>query len=736
MINLRPNPKAVSSYSDQAQKARLRDQVNLLFAKLFYYRPIDGEERQLDKKKLLFIGISFLSIAFVTSYIPYLGDWFSKTIQPALPFQQQQTALLPELAPVLQLQEIPKAIEVVSPVDDASDSEALVDEALQPEGEGDFVTLLEEEEEPLNILDYLFKAEDIKVEEVKVPAPVPAPIADDDIVIDPFPIEAMPPEIRAQLGNSPPLEDLMGESYRPMQMQTNTAAVASVDADESYNGKTGVFRNSGEGASQLNIYADNVQVGSSLQLERANTNANSFHEELSPASASLHLEGQGSSTSVFRAQPSSQATQVFRSTDTASAATVFQSALPNSEQSTVFQDAPSQPQAASYRAVMPDNNTLTRYQAQGSSAGHYSIQLPDNSSASLRIEAPLPTNLSVYQSPSELNSASSFRDTTTPQHAQSYQTETGVAKTISVAASSMSSNPIRVYSDQSSNNTQTGNPIVSAEKNWVQEFSNTTVFQQTIDPIETTIFAERDLVGGSSFKRAIEAEEVEEIDLPVQADIVEVIQESVEGEVIQEIKAANLDDYLNPSDQIEARLVTGAILVANSSQPIVAKAKADWCAKQTCPDLVFVGEASYKSGNRAELQFNQVVFDGKAQQASSIAIGADKSIGVPVALSDTTPTLAQDLARGALSGVAAYANALINQKSIIDAGDRLIEQSAVPSIENFVLGNLAKLFATQPEQTAVVRIAELKADTALSLIYGINERNIYERYATPYPFSN
>ena len=734
MINLRPNPKAVSSYSDQAQKARLRDQVNLLFQKLFYYRPIDGEERQLDKKKLLFIGISFLSIAFVTSYIPYVGDWFSKTIQPALPFQQQQTVLLPELAPELLLQEIPKAIEGVSPVDDASDSEGLVDEALKPEGDGDFVTSLDdEEEEPLNILDYLFKAEDIKVEEAKVPAPVPAPIADDDIVIDPFPIEAMPPEIRAQLGNSPPLEELMGESYRPRQTQTNTAPV---DLDESYRGKTGVFRSADRDQNQLNIYADNVQVGSSLQLERPNTHALSFHEALSPASASLHLEGQGSSTSVFRAQPSSQTTQVFRSTDTASAATVFQSALPNSEQSTVFQDVPSPPQAASYRAVMPDNNTLTRYQAQGSSAGHYSVQVPDNSSASLRIEAPLPTNLSVYQSPSELNSVSSFRETTTPQHAQSYQAETGVAKTISVAASSTSSNPIRVYSDQSSNNTQTGNPIVSAEKNGVQEFSNTTVFQQTIDPIETTIFAERDLVGGSSFKRAIEAEEVEEIDLPVQADIVEVIQESVEGEVIQEIKEASLDDYLNPGDQIEARLVTGAILVANSSQPIVAKAKADWCAKQTCPDLVFIGEASYKSGNRAELQFNQVVFDGKAQQAASIAIGADKSIGVPVALSDTTPTLAQDLARGALSGVAAYANALVNQKNIIDAGDRLIEQSAVPSIENFVLGNLAKLFATQPEQTAVVRIAELKADTPLSLIYGINERNSYERYTTPYRFSN
>ena len=104
MFTFRPTPKAVSSYSDQAFKARLRDKVSRLFSMLFYYRPIEGEERQLDKKKLLFIGISFLSIAFVTSYIPFIGGWFSKTVSPI--FQSATVSVsVVELAPPLSYQQ-------------------------------------------------------------------------------------------------------------------------------------------------------------------------------------------------------------------------------------------------------------------------------------------------------------------------------------------------------------------------------------------------------------------------------------------------------------------------------------------------------------------------------------------------------------------------------------------------------------------------------------------------------
>ena len=187
---------------------------------------------------------------------------------------------------------------------------------------------------------------------------------------------------------------------------------------------------------------------------------------------------------------------------------------------------------------------------------------------------------------------------------------------------------------------------------------------------------------------------------------------------------------------MEAKLVTGAILLANSTQPVVAKANANWCNDPVCPELIFIGTANYRSGNRTDLSFNQMVFDGTAQQTSSIAIDNDNAVGLPVNLSDTTPTLAQDLARGALSGVASYANALANQTKITSSTAGIIEQSTVPAIENFVLGNLAKLFSTQAEQTAVVRIAELKADTPLTIIYDISERNAYERFTTPYRFSN
>ena len=743
MIHLRPNPKAVSSYSDQAFKARLREKLAAFIAKLFYYRPIEGEERQLDKKKLLYIGISTLGIAFVTSYIPYVSDWFTKTLQPTL-FQQQviiqPLETRPVLAPELSLQEVPKAVEVVSPTE-----EPLVDEALKPEPEGDLITSLEnEEEEPLNILDYLFKPEDIKVETVAVQAPVPAPVAiPEDVKIDPFPIEAMPPEIRAQLGNSPPLEDLVGQPtpYRSEQSQMP-------ELDSSYQGKTGVFRDSSSNTNTLSVYTDTSRVGSSLQLERSTNQTQSFSEPLNNQAASFHAIAPLSSSSIFREPDIARNTrQVFQSEQSEGTLSIFQSTDSEPLQSTVFQSVPSQ--SASYQVPLSESRNLVQYQAPLSEATNpvqyqaaseavstesYHAETPSNSTPSFQAEQSFQETV-VFNNPAQVANSSTLLRDNDINHVASFQAAIPSALTLSIANESV--NNIRVYSD-----TVSAANTLQLETSKQSEASGSYFRQQPTEPSTTTVFTQPTLIGGSTFRRTLSEAPPTEIAVSTEeADAAEDIIETVittQAKDITENSTSKLalTDYLTASDQVEAKLLTGAILLANSTQPVLAKANPNWCGEEGCPDLIFIGTANYKSGNRTELSFNQVVFDGTAQQTSSIAIDDDNSVGLPVNLSDTTPTLAQDLARGALSGVASYANALANQTKITTSTAGIIEQSSVPTIENFVLGNLAKLFSTQAEQTAVVRIAELKANTDLTIIYDISERNSYERYTTPYRFSN
>ena len=736
--SIRPNPKAVSSYSDQAFKARLRERLAALIAKLFYYRPMEGEERQLDKKKLLFIAIGTLGIAFVSSYIPYVGDWFKKTIQPNLAVQQQSVSTsLPELAPALSLQELPKAVEVHNPTE-----EPTVDETQLPEPEGDLVASLDEqEEEPLNILDYLFKPEDIKVEEVATQTPVPAPVEiPDDVKIDPFPLEAMPPEIRAQLGNSPPLEDLVGRPtpYRSEQSQMS-------DMDSSYQGKTGVFRDSTNNANRLSVYTDSSRTSSSLHIEDVTHETQSFSEPLNNQAASFHqAASEAPNSSVFR-EPviTSSSGQVFQSEQSTGALSIFQSEASDSAQSTVFQSTPSQ--SASYQAPRSEADSIVQYQAIPSDTGNlvqyqanaevvstasYRAETVGNSAPSYQVEQRLQDTV-IFNSPTQVGNNATIVSDTQRSHTASYQAETPPALTLSIKDEV--GNDVRVYSDTAT----TANTIQIGIANQSEAITST-ISQQASSPSATTVFTQPALIGGGTFRRTAAEPESNEVTMPASEEVQETVIPSQTQDTTENIEPKlELQDYLTASDQVKASLVTGAILLPNSTQPVVAKANPNWCSKTTCPDLVFIGTANYKSGNRTELSFNQVVFDGSAQQTSSFAIDEDRSVGLPVNLSDTTPTLAQDLARGALSGVAGYANALANQTTITTSSSGVIEQSSVPAIENFVLGNLAKLFSTQAEQTAVIRIAELKADTPLTIVYDINEGNSYERNATtPYRFSN
>ena len=738
MISFRPNPKAVSSYSDQAFKARLREKVNLLLAKLFYYRPIDGEERQLDKKKLLFIGISFLSIAFVTSYIPHIGGWFTKAVQPIFQSSSQQ---LPDLAPPLtQALSSPQAnSSLEAPLELVSEGEPLP----EPDTE---LAALDEEEEPLNILDYLFQPEDINLDinqETQEVSPVPAPVLDSDVKIAPFPIEAMPPEIRAQLGHSPPLEDLVAS--RPNRLTTNTTTVIENDV---YQGATGVFSardsTSRNNTSELNIYKDSSAGANTLQLENRLEHSASFYTPLSPQTRSLVLEQTQNATTVFRDSPAQTSTTIVRSTPISNSSQVYAAETESASQNTtIFQDTTALGNTSLFAeaALATGNSTLfqeselsggttQRREDLGTRQASLQLNSPQATQPSLQVEEALPTTPSWQQT--EVNNAAHYQSQALAPSEPTLRLEDSSSPYSTVFQSSPSNSQAMLsYQDNFSSalNLQVSEP----------SSSNTTLYTA---PLASTS-RRTDLSGGNSYQRTILQKDEPETD--VSAEEISAASQTEEGdkadaqlENLNLQEAKTLQDYLAPGDQLEASLVTGAILLPSSSQAVVAKAASNWCKQGDCPELLFIGEAEYRSGNRAELRFDKAVLDGVSQAGEAVALDDEDRIGLPVSLSDTTPALAQDLVRGALSGVAAYANALASQVTITNQNNTVIEQATNPSIENFVMGNLAKLFATQTEQTAVVRIAELKADTSLKLLYGIQERNNYryEPYTTPFRLGN
>ena len=751
MISFRPNPKAVSSYSDQAFKARLREQVNLLFSKLFYYRPIDGEERQLDKKKLLFIGISFLSIAFVTSYIPHIGGWFTKTVQPIFQSASQQ---LPELAPpLLQTQPSP-SVENPVPLEDAfSETEPTPDPDTELAVTGDDEDNRETtEQEALNILDYLFQPEAIKVEVQDAPA-VPAPIEFEDVNIDPFPIEAMPPEIRAQLGHSPPLEDLVGNRPARPSSQSGAslgsqASLGSLDSEGVYQGATGVF-SAGQNTAQLKVYSDTRTSASTMQLDKGAEHSVSFHTSLNHQSRSLEIEQSqnrptvfrdnseakaastivipnpiGSNSQVYTADSDAQPTTVFQDSAALGATSLFSTPSLGASQTILFQE--SELSGGSTQTSQDSGATLPSIQFGTSHATRPSLQLSNESNAAhYQSQAVGPSNTTLHIENTETGYSTVF------------QSPIGISETTVSYQDELTSALSLQTTNQSTANSTT--------------YSTARVSSPT-----STVFSQTDLSGGSTYQRIIPQKN--EVVAEVRADEstpnanVEVNTPKQESQ-IQDEASKTLKDYLAPGDQLEATLITGAILLPSSTQVVVAKAAEDWCKQSKCPELLFIGKAEYRSGNRTELQFDKAVLDGLSQESEAVALDDEDRLGLPVTLSDTTPALAQDLVRGALSGVAAYANALASQVSITNLdntvlgntvlgntvlGNTVIEQATTPSIENFVMGNLAQLFATQAEQTAVIRIAELKAGTSLKLLYGIQERNrlTYEPYTTPFRLGN
>ena len=162
-------------------------------------------------------------------------------------------------------------------------------------------------------------------------------------------------------------------------------------------------------------------------------------------------------------------------------------------------------------------------------------------------------------------------------------------------------------------------------------------------------------------------------------------------------------------DSITATLQVGVVGVDGTPLPVLARGD---------DGSVWQGQATLTPTGRVDIRFSDVVKGNKQHQVSAVAQAGDGYLGLPAEVTETTPALASDLARGALRGLSEYVQALGQQSEVRVEGNTPIISRNAPPLEANVAGSVARLF-TPPageDQQALVRLAQVPADTKVSVV--------------------
>lgn len=164
-------------------------------------------------------------------------------------------------------------------------------------------------------------------------------------------------------------------------------------------------------------------------------------------------------------------------------------------------------------------------------------------------------------------------------------------------------------------------------------------------------------------------------------------------------------------DIISAKLITGISVPKGEQIPLVAVSEN--------PTVRWLGTATYKSGNRVQITFKQIVVAGVLENIVAVGLSLDNTPGILATIQDTTPTAAQDVLRSSIGGLANYAEALANETTAVVSKDVVVQTKEAPSIDSFILGAAANTFRLPAEETAVVRLANVKSGSDILILYGV-----------------
>lgn len=174
------------------------------------------------------------------------------------------------------------------------------------------------------------------------------------------------------------------------------------------------------------------------------------------------------------------------------------------------------------------------------------------------------------------------------------------------------------------------------------------------------------------------------------------------------VPAPRADPYA-AGDTLPARLSVGVVAMGSTPLPVLARAT---------DGSVWQGTASLTPTGRVDLRFDRVIVGRSAHAVYAVGRAPDGYLGLPAAVSETTPALASDLSRGALRGLSEYVQALGAETDVrLEGGVPVLSRNA-PPLEASVAGSVARLF-TPPEgegQRALVRLARVPAGARVAVV--------------------
>lgn len=164
-----------------------------------------------------------------------------------------------------------------------------------------------------------------------------------------------------------------------------------------------------------------------------------------------------------------------------------------------------------------------------------------------------------------------------------------------------------------------------------------------------------------------------------------------------------------PGTILNGELVLGVTLVEGGTVPAVVKDE---------NGQLWLGRASVNAARRVEITFDRVSFESQVAAASGVAYSTDGFPGVPAAVFEEAPSIAADLLRGAMGGVAEYARNAARQNRVRRDQSGTVIETILPDIGTFVGGAVADLFAVRTGEKALVRVVQVQPATKVRIFVG------------------
>ena len=173
--------------------------------------------------------------------------------------------------------------------------------------------------------------------------------------------------------------------------------------------------------------------------------------------------------------------------------------------------------------------------------------------------------------------------------------------------------------------------------------------------------------------------------------------------------------------KIQAELETGIALLPGAVLPVVAVSAGDWCTEPPCPTIRWIGRAQLDGNPSVQVVFDTLIIEGETRPATAMILDpVTHTAGLEPRLVDDTPAATQDLIRALAGGASNYADALSQETTVSVIDGVAVTERTTPGLENFLLGSAAALFATEQDQTAIVRSARVEKGSSAVILYGVS----------------